>query len=377
MPWKEVSAMSSRREFVQLAEQPDANIAQLCRRFGISRKTGYKLLKRYRTEGARSLEDRSRRPHRSPRRTAATIERRVVQLRQEVHWGGRKLHRRLRDLGFSDAPAASTITDILRRHGLLDPTEADTHRAWRRFEHAEPNQLWQMDFKGPLPTAHGHCHALTVLDDHSRFCVTLSACSNQRACTVQDRLSETFRRYGLPERMLMDNGSPWGSANLQHTLTSFTVWLMRLGIRPCHGRPYHPQTQGKDERFHRSLQAELLQHRRFKDRAHCQREFDPWRDRYNFERPHDALGLEVPATRYRPSVRDFPEHLPPIEYAAHDVVRVVRARGDIFFKGYRLPISTALCDLPVALRPTSTDGLWQVYFCHHHITTFDLRRVGK
>ncbi len=376
MPWKEVSMMSSRREFVQLAAQPGAKIAQLCRRFGISRNTGHRLLKRYRAEGEAALSDRSRRPHRSPTRTAPAIEKRVVRLRRKLHWGGRKLHRRLCDMGCAEAPAASTISDILRRHGLIEDSEADKHRAWQRFEHAQPNQLWQMDFKGHFALAHGRCHPLTVLDDHSRFCVTLSACANERANTVQHRLTQSFRQYGLPERMLMDNGSPWGS-DPQHTMTVLTVWLIRLGIRPCHGRPYHPQTQGKDERFHRSLQAELLRHRHFKDLSHCQREFDPWREIYNFERPHDSLNLEVPAKRYRASTRDFPERLPPIEYAAHDEVRLVRARGDIFFKGYRLPICKALCDLPVALRPTSIDGQWQVYFCHQHISTLDLRSAMK
>lgn len=376
MPWKEVSVMSSRQEFVHLADQPGANVAQLCRRFGISRNTGHKLLKRYRAEGALALKDRSRRPHRSPKRTTAVIEHHVVELRQRMHWGGRKLHRRLRDMGLTQIPAASTITDILRRHDLLDANESEKHRAWQRFERSEPNQLWQMDFKGHFATARGRCHPLTVLDDHSRFCVNLSACANERASTVQHRLTSCFRRYGLPERMLMDNGSPWGSAG-QGTMTAFTVWLIRLGIQPCHGRPYHPQTQGKDERFHRSLHAELLRHRRFEDLAHCQREFDPWRESYNFERPHDALNLEVPAKRYRASTRDFPERLPPIEYAEHEVVRLVHARGDIFFKGYRLAICTALCGLPVALRPTCIDGQWQVYFCNQQITTLDLRNAVK
>lgn len=376
MPWKEVSVMSSRREFVQLADQSGANVAQLCRRFGISRNTGHKLLKRYRAEGRLALQDRSRRPHRSPTRTAAAIEKQVVQLRQQTHWGGRKLRRRLHDMGFSDVPAASTISDILRRHDLIEAGESEKHRAWQRFEQAEPNELWQMDFKGHFATERGRCHPLTVLDDHSRFCVTLSACANERASTVKHRLTASFRQYGLPERMLMDNGAPWGS-DAQHTMTVFTVWLIRLGIRPCHGRPYHPQTQGKEERFHRSLKAELLGHRCFKDLAHCQREFDPWRELYNFERPHDSLNLEVPAKRYRASSRDFPERLPPIEYASHDEVRVVRERGDIFFKGYRLHICNALSDLPVALRPTSIDGQWQVYFCHQLITTLDLRSAVK
>jgi len=184
-------------------------------------------------------------------------------------WGGRKLAAWLQAHEHAVVPRPSTISEILRRHGRLQPATSQPHR-WRRFEHAAPNQLWQMDFKGhvPLGQGAGRLHPLTVLDDHSRFAIGLEACANERGATVQQRLIELFRRYGLPDRMLTDNGGPWGVSSQNphtytsltpHTYTSLTAWLLRLGIRISHGRACHPQTQGKDERFHRTLKAELLQ----------------------------------------------------------------------------------------------------------------------
>ena len=153
---------------------------------------------------------------------------------------------------------------------------------------------------------------MTVLDDHSRFSILLQACANERTETVRECLTAAFRLYGLPVRMLMDNGSPWGN-DANHPRTPLTVWLMRLGIQVSHGRPYHPQTQGKEERFHRTLNVELLQGRRFADWATCQAAFDRWRGVYNTERPHQALDLATPISRYTPSPRSFPETLPLIE----------------------------------------------------------------
>src|SRR5262249_28011286 len=159
------------------------------------------------------------------------------------------------------------------------------HRPYQRFEHDAPNCLWQMDFKGHFATQTARCHPLTVLDDHSRFAVGLQACPDQRTETVKDRLTHIFRRYGLPQRMTRDNGSPWGS-DADHRFTPLTVWLMRLDIRVSHSRPYHPQTQGKDERFHKTLGLELLRDRFFRDLAQAQRCFDDWRYVYNLQRPH-------------------------------------------------------------------------------------------
>ena len=306
MPWKSGTIMDSRLEFVRLAEQGGVSVAELCRRFGISRETGFQYLRRYRESGIDGLKDRSRRPHSSPRRTPAAMETRIVELREAHPWGPRKLARRLRDLGVADVPAPATVSAVLRRNGKLNPAETAKHQPFTRFERSAPNERWQMDFKGHFAMDQGRCHPLTVLDEHSRYSLGIIACADQPDATVREHLTTLFRRYGLPEAMLADNRSPWGGSGAQG-YTAFEGWLLRLGIRLHHGRPYHPQTQGKDERFHRSLDVAVLQLRRLADLPICQTAFDTWPQIYNTERPHEALGLAVPATRYRPSPIAFPD----------------------------------------------------------------------
>jgi len=379
MPWKEVSVMSLRWEFVELASQPNVNFSQLCQRFGISRKQGYKWWKRYRAEGLSGLEDRSRRPQHWPGRTDAEMEQQIVSLRdRHPAWGAWKIQARLKTLGLEGVPSPSTVHQILRRQGRIDPAASAPHRPWQRFEQAAPNQLWQMDFKGHFGLGNGQrCHPLTVLDDHSRYAVCLRACRNETGQTVQEILKETFRRYGLPERMLMDNGSPWGD-DADHPYTPLTVWLLRLGIGVCHGRPYHPQTQGKEERFHRTLQVEVLEGRSDWDHCGVQTRFDQWRQVYNQQRPHQALGMAVPASRYQVSARSFPEALPAIDYGCDAIVRKVQDHGRISFHQRIFRLSKAFRGYPVALRPTLSDGVWEVYFCAHRIGEIDARRpVGE
>jgi transposase InsO family protein len=364
--------MQGREEFVRLASADDANVALLCRRFGISRKTGYKWLARQR--GGGELADRSRRPLGSPTRTPAALEAQVLTLRQErPSWGGRKLRRRLLDQGHMTVPAASTITAILGRHGQIDAA-AGGHAAFQRFEHERPNSLWQMDFKGHFAHAVGRCHPLTVLDDHSRYVVCLSACADELSETVRDRLIEVFRRYGLPERMNADNGSPWGDG-AGGRYTQLTVWLLRLGVRLSHSRPYHPQTNGKDERFHRTLKRDVLHGQSYADLTACQRAFDGFRGIYNSERPHEALGMAVPASRYRASPRSYPETLTPIEYDPIDQVRRVQQGGRISFRGHELHLPQAFTGQSIALRPTTTDGVWDAVFAAHRIAQIDLRNT--
>jgi transposase InsO family protein len=381
MPWKD-SAMSQRLEFVTLAKAPDANVRELCRRFDLSPTTAYKWIARFDRAGgigvattAAALCDRSRRPTHSPARTTAELEAAVIDLRRaHPRWGGRKIRRRLMDLGHGAVPAASTVTDILRRAGLIDPAESAKRETFVRFEHAAPNDLWQMDFKGHFAIAvGGRCHPLTVLDDHSRYNTVLRACANEQDQTVRTHLADAFRRYGMPLAMLMDNGSPWGGGGDQPH-TELTVWLMRLGVRVCHGRPHHPQTQGKEERFHRSLLAEAIAGVPWRDLTHCQGGFDAWRDVYNLQRPHEALGLATPATRYRPSPRAYPETPPTVEYAPSDVVRKVQDKGRIKYEGRIVEVSQAFKGQLVALRPsTTTDGMMDVFFFRHRIAELDLR----
>jgi len=373
MPWRISSAMSERHEFVLLASQEKANIRQLCRRFGISSATAYKWLHRFSEKGVAGLADRSRRPHHSPAQTPAAMQKKVLAAhRKYPDWGGRKLQQRLLDLGQQSLPSPNTFTAILRRHHLLDPRASAQHRAFQRFERATPNELWQMDFKGEfqLPRG-GRCYPLTILDDHSRFAVGLQACTANSTPVTQAAVIQVFRRYGLPEAITCDNGPPWGTRFPGH-YTRFGVWLLRLGIHLSHSRPHHPQTQGKDERFHRTLNLELLRHLQAHGHGQCQQEFNQWRNIYNNERPHEALGMKVPASRYQPSTRVYPERLPPIEYGPTDIVRKVRNYGHFKFRGREYHLGSAFYGLHIALRFTATDGVMDIYFCQQRIRSINL-----
>jgi len=362
MPFKEFTTMSQRLEFVLLASAEDANIRLLCRRFSISPTTGYKWLRRYRQAGSDSLQDASRRPLRSPHRTGSDIEHAICLLRQQhPAWGGRKLRARLLALGHKLVPSSSTITAILRRNQLIDPNLSESHKPFIRFQHPKPNDLWQMDFKGDFPLRTGRCYPLTVIDDPSRFVLGLIACQNQQASTTQSALEAIFRRYGLPYRMTMDNGAPWGEVRGQGSRwTKLTVWLLRLGIRVSHSRPHHPQTQGKDERFHRTLNLELLRGRAWRTISECQKEFDRWLEVYNCQRPHEALQMGVPAQHYQLSARAFPKELLAIEYGEDYIVRKVDKRGEISYKNGDYFIGMAFKGLRVGLRATSKEGEMEV-----------------
>lgn len=370
MPWQEVSTVDQRREFIRLAMQEGANRRELCRRFGIHPDTGYKWLAR--SAAKEELTDRLRRPHSSPSRTDATIEERILAWR-DAHpaWGARKIAHCLKREGLV-CPAHSTVHEILRRHGrIIVPLGGAA--AHLRFELPEPNQLWQMDFKGHVALSRGgRCHPLTVVDDHSRYNLCLAACADEQRNTVQNRLELTFRRYGLPEAFFVDNGSPWGDSSGQRW-TKFGVWLLKLGVAVLHSRPYHPQSRGKNERFHRTLKAEVFALGQFRDLAQAQQAFDAWRAVYNLERPHQALDQNVPVSRFRPSLRSMPDRLSEVEYDEHEIVRTVPTTKDyISFKGRPWIVPRAFRGERVAIRPLNADGRYGVFFASHQIATIDL-----
>jgi transposase InsO family protein len=371
MPWKESTLMSCRHEFVLLARQPGTVMRELCGRYGISAKTGYKWLERYEHEGQAGLANRSRRPLHSPHRTAAKMERRILRLhRRYPYWGPRKLRALLDD---PDGPQPSTIAAILRRHGCHLAGPPASAPATRRFEQPAPNLLWQMDFKGPFALSlHGHCHPFTLLDDHSRFMLRLQACTNERSATAQAQLIEAFRRYGLPDRITADNGPAW-AVTRGTGITALEAWLMRVGVTLSHSRPHHPQTQGKLERLHRTLEREVVQARLYTSLAACQQVMDLWRDQYNCERPHEALGLRPPISRYQPSARAYPTRLPVIVYDEGMHVLKVRRNGQIVYRGRTIFVSEGLVGLPVAIRPSSLDGRMEVVFMHRIVQHIDLR----
>ena len=379
MPWSTRDTMSLREEFVTLAQQEGANRRELCRRFGISPKTGYKWLTRWRQSSGQqqALQDRSRRPLRSPARSAVNIEEAVVQVRnQHPTWGGRKIARILQDRGVGTV-AASTVTHILHRHALIGAAASEAAQPWHRFEHEAPNALWQIDFKGHFKTLAGMCHALTLIDDHSRFNLLVKALPRNDTAHVQPALIEVFQRYGLPVRINADNGAPWGSPSAGgDSLSELAIWLIRLGIRVSFSRPYHPQTNGKLERLHRTLDAEVLAGRHYANHAQVQKAFDTWRNTYNCLRPHDALQLDCPIEHYRASTLAYPHRLAPIEYPEHDCVVTVGWNGQVQFQGHKLRLSSALHRLPVAFRACpETDGVYDVYFCHQRFKQFDLRAM--
>lgn len=375
MPFNEGSRMSNRREFVTLARSEGANIRELCRRFGVSPTVGYKWIERSKQDGE-TFEDRSRRPHQSPKRTEDAIEQLVLEVR-DAHpvWNARKI-RRVLQRTLSVVPAASTIGQILKRHGRISADASALIHPWQRFEHDAPNDLLQMDFKGHFQIGQGRCFPLTVIDDHSRYSMLLQACDNERTETVQPLLIAMFRRYGLPWRMNMDNGNPWGNPT-GDPYTKLTVWLIRIGIAISHSRPLHPQTNGKDERFHRTLNAELLSNRYFASYAEIQGAFDSWRETYNHDRPHEALGLEVPASRYRPSSRSYPETLPLPEYGPEDRVYKLRGNGMLRVDKRDFYLNQAFGGQLLAVRPSTEDGVFTVHFFHKQLGSIDLRNPAS
>lgn len=374
MPWHTPNLMSQRLEFVLLAKQPGVNFRELCARFGVSAKTGYKWRERHLVAGPEGLWDRSRRPKHSPTQCSEAIAAQVVALYEQWGWGGRKIRRRLQDLGVEDVPAASTCTAVLHRAGAFAGRAEPAARPLQRFCRERPNALWQMDFKGDFATqARTRCYPLAAIDDHSRFNLLLEPAANQQGTTVREAITRCFERYGLPEEILCDNGPPWGSSEPICPYTRFTVWLLQLGVRVSHGRPYHPQTQGKQERFNRTLQRELLRHHTWQDLAHCQAHFEPYRQRYNCERPHDELGGDTPVQHYQPSPRALPPKPAVIEYPSGTQVRRLRPYGFLTFGGQTWYIGRPFADQPIGLRPSPhTDGLWQVWFSHHLIGHIDL-----
>src|SRR2546423_3233029 len=372
MPWNKVSVMDQRREFVRLSLQEGANRRELCRRFGISPDVGYKWLERWEA-GDRELADRSRRPHVMPRRSETAIEAQVLAVRdQHPAWGARKIAHCLKRDGLA-VPASSTVHQILCRNGRVKPTESAPPNPGHRFEKEAPNLLCQMDFKGHMPLANGaECHPLTVVDDHSRYVMCLKACANERRFTVQEHLTATFRRYGLPEAFYTDNGSPWGDTS-GIRWTGLKVWLLKLGVRVVHARPRHPQARGKNERFHRTLKAEVFAMRHFRTLPEVQLALDAWRMVYNLERPHQGLGIGVPADRFRSSSRAMPARLPEVQYDNSEIVRTGSStRSYISFKGRMWRVPQAFCGERLAIRPLDRDGQYGIFFASWQVAAIDL-----
>ena len=286
-------------------------------------------------------------------------------------WGARKVRRRLEDQ-YDSVPVASTVHAILSRHDRIPPPSQPSQ--YIRFEHPAPNDVWQMDFKGRFALSDRQmCHPLTMVDDHSRYALCLQACTNEQSETVQQHLERTFRRYGLPNAFLVDNGVPWGTCS-EVRWTKLRVWLLKLGVNVIYARPHHPQTKGKNERFHRTLKAEVLSMTTFRTTRELQKAFDRWRYVYNTERPHQSLDYDVPANRYRSSSRSLPSKLREPEYEEGTIVRRASSQKANFrFGNRRWRAPEAFRGELLAIRPLTADGQFGVFFGAHKVACIDVR----
>lgn len=337
MPWEEKTVEKNRNDFVMECISGEKNMSELCRKYNITRKTGYKWFERFKTD--QSLSDKSHRPFHTPNKTLDNIEQLILEARgAHPAWAARKLKRYLENNGETNLPAHSTISQILKRNNCIEIEESLKRKPYIRFERDKPNELWQVDFKGDfLMQNSDRCYPLTVLDDHSRYSLCVDAKSNQQGSGVFASFDRIFRENGLPETILSDNGNPWGHSSSGYTF--FELWLMQLNILPIHGRPLHPQTQGKEERFHLTMVKELLSRKILIDIADAQINFDRWRYEYNFERPHDALKLDTPSKHYKPSKITMPAHLSEPEYDDNLFLRKVNCKGYLSINQHKYFIS--------------------------------------
>lgn len=370
MPWTERKKMDIKAEFIQKMIQKQQCVSSLCAEYKISRKTAYKWQKRYLEEGILGLEERSKKPNKVSKITEDDAINLIVNIRNKFPaWGARKLRQYLinQDL---DVPSERTFNRILKKQDLISHEASIKSQKFIRFERERPNELWQMDFKGHFQLEKGRCHPLTILDDHSRFAICLKASYAETEVMVREALKESFRCYGLPEAMTMDNGPPW-KGSYPWRFSKLTIWLMRLGIKISHSRPGHPQTQGKDERFHRSLKEEVLQYYQFKNLKDTQNRFDLWRDIYNNERPHEGINLKCPKERYTVSPRKYSEKLPEIVYEENDFLRKVGKNGVVDFLGMKYFIGEHFCGEYVGFRPQPKNGCYDVYFSKTRLLTIN------
>lgn len=366
MPWRTMDVRDQRVRFVIEASQQGGNLAGVCREFGISRPTGYLWLRRYQAAGVGRLCEHSRRPRQVPGRTGWEVEEQIVELRrQRPDWGARKLQVLLQRRGL-EMPVV-TIHRVLLRRGLV--REPDRHSPARlRFEREAPNQLWQMDFKSPKGWNQA-IGPLSELDDCSRFALLLRGTWTRRGEAVQEQLEGAFQSYGVPAEMLMDHGIPWWSGQGPRGWTRLTVWLMKLGVGLRFSGVRHPQTQGKVERFHGTL--ERARRRRGLPVAELHQAWlDEFREEYNQVHPHEALGMKTPARVWSPSARRYHPNPPEWEYGSGSEVQRLGRHGQLKLDGRWWQVCEALAGEAVQLQ--RVQGRVLVYYCQTLVREIDL-----
>jgi transposase InsO family protein len=367
MPWARIDVGEQRVKFVVRAVSGKERMTALCREFGVSRPTGYRWRQRFEQAGSfTAVVERSRRPKRSPLQTELPKEERVVALRREYGWGAKKIEVLLRE---EDAPlTVTTINRILKRRGLVGKKDSNAP-ALGRFERSAPNELWQMDGKGEYRAKDGTCYPLSILDDHSRYAVGLYGLAACTAEQVYPCLVRTFERYGVPEAMLMDHGSVWWSTTNGYGLTWLSVRLIEQGIRLHYGRVHHPQTQGKVERFHRTLD-EAIRHRgKPQQMGEWPGALEEFRQIYNERRPHEALGMQRPRERYRASARSYQGQVREWEYPEGSEVRRLNPAGCLYWEGEHWFVCEALAGRRV--RVENVEKLLLVSYRHMYVREID------
>lgn len=376
MPWNKTEPTMERARFIALHEEGLYSMSELCTRFGISRKTGYKWLERFRAAGLPGLDDQSRAPLSCPHRTDAATEAALVRARQaHPHWGPKKLLPFLaRTQPALPLPAPSTAGDLLQRHGLVVGRKRRrkvTHPGGSPLVADAPNDVWAADFKGEFPTRSGRmCYPLTVTDAHSRFLLACQALPSTQHVGAQPVFAALFAAYGLPQAIRTDNGGPFSSPALGG-LSRLSVWWIKLGIQHQRITPGAPQENGRHERMHRTLKAETTRPPDWDLRGQQER-FTAFCAEFNHERPHEALAQQTPGSQYVPATRPLPDRLPEPSYSGHFYVRRVSPRGSISFSGRPLFLTEVLAGEAVGLEEID-DGIWSVYFYDVLLGRFHVR----
>jgi putative transposase len=365
MPWREASPMSERVRFIHDYQLGVYTMTELCERYSVSRKTGYKWIRRFLEGGYDALKDRSRRPHSCPHKTPDRCVQAILEKKKRhPRWGAKKIIPRLKKKHPDKRwPAISTGSAILERHGLVNPRTPSRKRGHPGKPDTpmdKPNAVWTIDFKGQFKTRDGiYCYPLTLADGCSRYILGCQAFLSPCLADTKRTMTKVFREFGLPDIIRSDNGTPFASSAIGR-ISTLSVWWIRLGIFPELIELAHPEQNGRHERMHRTLKAETARPPAANLSAQ-QRRFNAFRTEYNEERPHEALGQKTPASVYTPSTRPFPEHIPPIEYPGHFEVRRVSRNGGIRWNSNWVNVSHVLGEEHVGLEEVD-DYLWNVYF---------------
>ena len=370
MPWECKTVEATRLEFVKRVLSKEKSKSALCREYGISRPTGDKWIKRY--QAGEDLSDKSKKPFLTANKISPDDEKRIVEQRiKEPAIGACKTRKMMVDAGWINAPSISTFNAVFKRNGLIQKEDSQKATHIKRFEKESPNIMWQADFKGDfLLKDKTRVYPLSIIDDHSRFCLNADAKENVKFDGTKDSFISTFKQYGMPEILLCDNGNPWG-ASQSSALTYFEVWLMELGILTIHISAKHPQTQGKVERFNKSYKNERLRFYLPENIDDAQKSRMEYMDFYNNQRPNFALNLDTPSQHYVSSNKKYDEDIHKWHYQNNAEVRTVKETGYVNFQGQGFFLSEGMRGKEIAITETEKNGVFDILFRQFRIAKLD------